>query len=252
MCGGKITEAGRVFSNPAAIITNPVAAISGSLATSNDPFGDITEGITGARANEKAQEAVSQAGNIQAQAQMQALEQIKQYGQQGESALLAGLGGSIPSQALQQAQTQQQALLGLGGDSAAAYNAILNSPQFQAQLQAAESALGRQNSALGRFFSGGQVAGIQNLNAQLAGNAIQQQLSNLSGYQQQTQQPLNTLAGLYSSLGGSAASAITGAANAQANALINQAQLTQQQAAGNQAFIGGLVGSGASVLAGGA
>jgi hypothetical protein len=248
MCGGRVSK---VLSNPVAVATNPIGAISGSLALSDDPFGDLTEGITGARATDKAKRDVEKAGNIQAAAQMQALAQINQYGSKGENALLAGLGGSIPTAALAQAQTQQQALLGLGGDSTAAYNAILNSPQFQAQLQAAESALGRQNSALGRFFSGGQVAGIQNLNAQLAGNAIQQQLSNLSSYQQQTQQPLNTLAGLYSSLGGSAASAITGAANAQANALINQAQITQQQAAGNQQFIGGLIGSGASLLAGG-
>lgn len=247
MCGGKagqiVNKVSDVASSGTAVMLNPIGATSIALGTSKDPIGDLTEGVTGARANEKAQADVAKAGAIQAQAQMAALAEIQKYGAQGQSALLAGLGGSIPVEALSQAQQQQQALLGLGGDSTSAYNAILQSPQFQAQLKAAEESLGRQNSALGRFFSGGQVSGIQNLNAQLAGQAIQQQLGNLSSYQTQTMQPLNTLAGLYSSLGGSASSAITGAANAQANALINQAQLSQQQAAGYQNLIGGLAGA---------
>lgn len=247
--GGAAKKIGRVGK---AISTGGLSELS------NIKMDDLTEGLTGKRAQEKAARKAKKAGEAQEQAQLAAGEIQKQGAvdalaridpafAQAEQTTIAGLGGTAEQlgQGVTQARLQQEALLGLGGNSQAAFDQILNSPQFQAQQKLAERSLQRKASAFGNLVSGSTIAGLGELNQQLAGQAIQQQLANLSGFQQQQRQGLSGLSALQQNLGmqqaditlrgaQAGAEALTGAAAARAGALNQQGQLAAQQAAGIQ------------------
>lgn len=242
----------------AAASTGGISAIPDIGKATGIKMGDITEGFTGARAQEKARDKAKEAGRVQEEAQLAAGELQKQGAldalaridpafARAEQTTLAGLGGTAEQlgQGVTQARLQQEALLGLGGNSQAAFDQILNSPQFLAQQKLAERSLQRKASAFGNLVSGSTIAGLGELNQQLAGQAIQQQLANLSGFQQQQRQGLSGLSALQQNLGmqqaditlrgaQAGAEALTGAAAAKAGALNQQGQLAANQAAGIQ------------------
>ena len=148
---------------------------------------------------------------------MQALDAIKTAGAQATETL-----SPLAGQAMT-ARDAQAALLGLGGDSQAAFDAVLQSPQFQAQQAAANRALERKASAYGNLVSGSTLSGLTELNARLAGDAIQQQLGQLGQFAQPAITALGQTAGIQQGVGQSAAQALTGAAQAQAQGLAGQA-----------------------------
>ena len=212
--------------------------------------GDLTESLTGSEATKKARRATSQAGEIQAQAQQEALAALEPAFGQAQGTVLAGLGGNVSEigQGTRAARMQQEALLGLGGGSQQAFDAILSSPQFQAQQAAAERALERKQSAFGGLVSGATLSGLNELNQRLAGEAIQQQIANLGGFQQQQRMGLAPVAALQQQLGLARSDAITGAAGARAGALQNLAQQRLDRAGGIQS---GLFSLGGAAIGGG-
>lgn len=173
--------------------------------------------LLGGEASLAAENAARQGANIQSQAQMQALDAIRQAGAQATETL-----SPLAGQAMT-ARDQQAALLGLGGDSQAAFNAVLESPQFQAQQAAANRALERRASAYGNLVSGSTLSGLREQTARLAGDAIQQQLGQLGQFAQPAITALGQTAGIQQGIGQSAAQALTGAAQAQAQGLAGQA-----------------------------
>ena len=194
-------------------------------------------GALGGKDSLEAEAAALAAGEMQAQAQIEAAGALTQAYQQAGETL-----DPLAAQAMP-AREQQAALLGLGGDSQSAYDAILNSPQFQAQQASANRQLERRSNVYGGLVSGDTLSNLGSLNAQLAGNAINQQLGQLQQYAQPSIGALSQQSNLQGQLGQGIASTIVGAADARANASIGAANA-------NAAHTQGLMNLGGTVLGG--
>lgn len=195
-------------------------------------------GALGGTASLRAEAAAGQAGELQAEAQQEAAGALTQAYQQAGETL-----DPLAAQ-LMPAREQQAALMGLGGDSQAAYDAILNSPQFQAQQEAANRQLERRSNVYGGLVSGDTLSNLGTLNAQLAGNAINQQIGQLQQYAQPSIGALSQQSNLQGQLGQGIAGTIVGAADARANALIGKANANSQFTQGLMQ-LGGQIGGAA-------
>jgi len=225
-------------------VRDPVYAASLGQAEMSDLDPTYRKGLVGGKllggeASLEAEAAAKQGADIQAQAQMEALEAIKQAGAQATETLSPLAGQAMP------AREQQAALLGLGGDSQSAYNAILQSPQFKAQQEVANRALERRASAYGNLISGSTLAGLNQQNQILAGQAIQNQLGQLQQYAAPALTAIGQTAGIQQGIGQSTAQALTGAAQAQAQGLANAGAANQAYSQGVTNLLG--VGLGAAL-----
>ena len=117
-----------------------------------------------------------------------------------------------------QALDVQQALLGLGGDEAAAqeaYDNYLQSIGFQGQLQAGTDAITGSRAARGLLQSGRTGTALQEFGSQLGQQAFQNYLGNVNALTQTGLQAGSIIGGAGSAAGGVGAQAIqTGAGRA--------------------------------------
>lgn len=201
---------------------DPISVMTLGAASSSDLDPTYRKGAVGGKllggeASLEAEAAAREGADLQSIAQMEALAAIKDAGAQATTTL-----DPLAQQGMA-ARSQQEALLGLGGDSQAAYDAVLNSPQFLAQQASANRALERKAGAYGNLISGGTLAGLSEQNNILAGQAINNQLNQLGQYSQAGINAISQTAGIQQGIGQSAAQAITGAAQAQAQGAANAA-----------------------------
>lgn len=194
-------------------------------------------GALGGKASLGAEAAARSAGEVQAVAQQEAAGALTQaYDKAGQTL------DPLAAQAMP-ARDQQAALMGLGGDSQAAYDAVLNSPQFIAQQDTANRQLERRANVYGSLVSGDTLSNLGSLNAQLAGNAINQQIGQLQQYAQPSIGALSQQSALQGQLGQGIAGTIVGAADARANAAIGAANA-------NTAYTQGLMNLGGTIAGG--
>ena len=145
-----------------------------------DFIGDVFGGITGAK---QAGEAAERAGEVQAGAAREAIEeQRRQFDKLVEIMapyVQAGVGGGGATGALQ----AQQELLGLRGARAQqrAISGLEQSPILQALTRQGEEALLQRASATGGLRGGNVQAALAQFRPQLLSDVIQQQYSNLGG-----------------------------------------------------------------------
>lgn len=81
----------------------------------------------------------------------------------------------------QQALSQQQALMGLGGDTQAAMNALVNSPGYQNRLQQGQRGLDASLAARGGLGSGKALTAASDWNQNFASNEYGNRLNQLAG-----------------------------------------------------------------------
>jgi hypothetical protein len=244
---GAVKEIGRAVDptssrGQSTLLSGGLSEVTGVGLSDLDPTyrkGLVGGKLLGGEASLEAEAAAKEGADLQAKAQMEALEAIKSSGAQATETLSPLTAQAMP------AREQQAALLGLGGDSQAAYNAILESPQFKAQQEAANRQLERRASAYGNLISGSTLAGLNEQNQILAGQAIQNQLGQLERYAAPSITALGQTAGIQQGIGQSTAQALTGAAQAQAQGLSNAAAANAAYGQGLTNLLG--VGLGAAL-----
>tara|TARA_R110000822_G_scaffold37180_9_gene104245 strand:- start:407 stop:1123 length:717 start_codon:yes stop_codon:yes gene_type:complete len=151
------------------------------------PLSLVKQGVdsfSGKNAAERASAAQTEAANAGIQTQKDAatlaredLQPFVQRGLDSFSALDPYQSGGA------QAFQQQQNILGLGdpGSQQAAYDAMAQSPQFQAMQQQGENAMLQNASATGGLRGGNMQAALAQFSPELLNNLMQQQYSNLGG-----------------------------------------------------------------------
>ena len=151
------------------------------------PLSLVKQGVdsfSGKNAAERASAAQTEAANAGIQTQKDAatlaredLQPFVQRGLDSFSALDPYQSGGA------QAFQQQQNILGLGdpGSQQAAYDAMAQSPQFQAMQQQGENAMLQNASATGGLRGGNMQAALAQFSPELLNDLMQQQYSNLGG-----------------------------------------------------------------------
>lgn len=208
-----------------------------------DFIGDVVGGITGAK---QAGEAAASAGELQAQAAMDAVkEQRRQFDK------LVSLMSPYVS-AGESAMYGQQALTGLKGTEAQRLSiaALEQSPEMQAAVQQGENALLQNASATGGLRGGNVQAALAQFRPQVLSSLINQQYARLGGLTSVGQ----------ASAAGQAAQGMTMASNignllgqagaAQAGGILAQGSVPSQSF-GNALNLGGLILGGMSLFGGG-
>lgn len=145
-----------------------------------DLVGDVVGGITGAK---QAGEAGERAGQIQADAAQQGIEeQRRQF-----DALMKLMSPYV--NAGEGALGQQQAIAGLGGADAqrAAIAGFENSPLFQSIVQQGESGILQNAAATGGLRGGNIQASLSQFRPQVLNSLIEQQYGRLGGIAQMGQ-----------------------------------------------------------------
>ena len=94
------------------------------------------------------------------------------------------------------ALTEQQALMGLGGDTQSAMTALRNAPGYQARLQQGERALAGSTAARGGMGSGKAMTAATGWGQDYASNKYANRLNQLAGLSGTGQSTAGSLAGL--------------------------------------------------------